>query len=215
MFMYNILAITNRHLCKGDFLEQIKKICLFNNKIQHINSSKNYNKKSVNNIRSISIVLREKDLNERDYELLASKVIRICEEYNTECILHTYYNVARKLGCSKIHLPLHILKSKPYIAEIFDVVGVSIHSVGDALDAKKMNVTYVTAGHIFNTDCKKDIPARGLAFLKNIVNSVDIPVFAIGGISSSNIGYVINYGAFGVCIMSGFMNIENPEDFFL
>ena len=198
MFMYNILAITNRHLCKGDFLEQIKKICLYNNKIQHINSSKNYNKKLVNNISSISIVLREKDLNERDYELLASKVIRICEEYNTECILHTYYNVARKLGCSKIHLPLHILKSKPYIAEIFDVVGVSIHSVDDALDAKNMNVTYVTAGHIFNTDCKKDIP-----------------VFAIGGITSSNIDSVINSGAFGVCIMSGFMNIENIEDFFL
>jgi thiamine-phosphate pyrophosphorylase len=180
-----------------------------------MNSSKNYNKKSVNNISSISIVLREKDLNERDYELLASKVIRICEEYNTECILHTYYNVARKLGCSKIHLPLHILKSKPYIAEIFDVVGVSIHSVDDALDAKNMNVTYVTAGHIFNTDCKKDIPARGLAFLNNIVNSVDIPVFAIGGITSSNIDSVINSGAFGVCIMSGFMNIENIENFFL
>lgn len=213
--MYNILAITNRHLCKGDFLDQIKKICVFNNTIQNIKSSKKYNQNLLNNINSISIVLREKDLDELKYETLASQVIKICEEYNTECILHTYYKTAKKLGCSKIHLPMHVLKSVPHITKIFDVVGVSIHSLEDALCAKSMNVKYITAGHIFNTNCKKEVPARGLTFLNNIVKSVDIPVFAIGGISSSNINSVINSGAIGVCIMSGFMNIKNPEDFFL
>lgn len=213
--MYNILAITNRHLCEGDFLEQIKKICVFNNKIKNIKSSKNHRQKLLSNINSISIVLREKDLDEVKYEILAKEVVKICKEYNTECILHTYYKTAKKLGYSKIHLPMHILKSVPHVTKTFDVVGVSIHSLDDALYAKNMNVKYITAGHIFNTNCKSGVPARGLTFLNNIVNSVDVPVFAIGGISSSNINSVISSGAIGVCIMSGFMTVKNPEDFFL
>ncbi|MGN0144204.1 MAG: thiamine phosphate synthase, partial [Clostridium sp.] len=152
--MYNVLAITNRHLCKNDFLEQIKKICILNNEI-HKNIDLNPN---LNNINSISIVLREKDLNKEDYEILALKVIKICEEYNTECILHTYYNTAEKLGLKKIHVPLDVLKNTPDIINEFDSVGVSIHSLEDALEAEKLGASYITAGHIFDTDCKKGLP---------------------------------------------------------
>ena len=215
--MYNVLAITNRHLCKNNFLEQIKKICILNNEIHKNrftgNSTLNLNN-NLNNINSISIVLREKDLNEEDYEVLALKVIKICEEYNTECTLHTYYNTAKKLGLKKIHVPLDVLKNTQDIINEFDSVGVSIHSIEDALEAEKLGASYITAGHIFDTDCKKGIPGRGLSFLKDVVNAVDIPVFAIGGISPSNIKQVIQCGAYGVCIMSGLMNIDDPKNFF-
>lgn len=214
--MYNVLAITNRHLCKGDFLKQIEKICMFNCRIKNISSGvtekqSNYN---LNNLDSVSIVLREKDLNESDYESLAVKVLKICEEYNTECILHTYYNTAQKLGLKKIHLSLSVLKNNPHIINKFDSVGVSIHSLEDSHTAQKLGVSYMTAGHIFNTDCKKGLPGRGLSFLKGIVNHTDIPVFAIGGICSSNIIDVLQCGASGICVMSGLMSITNPEDFF-
>ena len=106
------------------------------------------------NVSSISIVLREKDLNEYDYEILASKVMKICEEYNTECILHTYYHKALKLGCDKIHLPLHILKSNPNIVKKFNTVGVSIHSIEESICAENLGASYITAGHIFDTNCK-------------------------------------------------------------
>ena len=215
--MYNVLAITNRHLCKTDFLKQIEKICILNDKIHknmlsiNQDTNSNYN---LSNIKSISIVLREKDLNEHDYEKLALKVLKICEEYNTECILHTYYNTAKKLGLKKVHLPLKVLRDNSNIVNEFDSVGVSIHSVSDALEAHKLGASYVTAGHIFDTDCKKGLPGRGLDFLKNVVSSIEMPVFAIGGICSSNIRQVIECGAYGVCVMSGLMNIDNPEDFF-
>lgn len=197
--MYKILAITNRHLCNNDFLRQIENICTLNEKKTEI--------------KSVNIVLREKDLSENDYKDLAAKVMKICKKNNTECILHTYYKVARELNCKKIHLPLHVLKSKPDLCKEFNEVGVSIHSVSEAIEAVNLGATYITAGHIFATDCKKDIPPRGLSFLSSVCSCVNIPVFAIGGISISNAQEAINAGADGICIMSGLMNCKNPKVF--
>ena len=111
--MYKLLAITNRKLCNKDFLEKIQDICRLNEK----------------EIKYVSIVLREKDLSENEYKDLATKVLEVCKNNNTECILHTYFNVAKELECKKIHLSLHLLKSNPNVCNDFDEVGVSIHSV--------------------------------------------------------------------------------------
>ncbi|EPY2274740.1 thiamine phosphate synthase [Clostridium sporogenes] len=197
--MYKLLAITNRHLCNNEFLEQIQDICTLNEKST--------------TIESVSIVLREKDLSERDYKNLAANVLKICKKNNTECILHTYYKVAKELNCKKIHLPLHVLKSNPNIYKDFDEVGVSIHSVSEAIEALNLGATYITAGHIFATDCKKSLPPRGLSFLSSVCSSVNIPVYAIGGISPANAEKAINAGAEGICIMSGLMACKNSKLF--
>ena len=194
-----MLAITNRLLCNNDFLAQLQDICSLNEK------------NSV--IKSVSIVLREKDLSENEYKDLAAKVIKICEKSNTECILHNFYKVARELNCKKIHLHLHVLKSKPDVCKEFKEVGVSIHSANEAIEAINLGATYITAGHIFATDCKKDILPRGLSFLSSVCSSVNIPVFAIGGISLENAQEAINAGADGICIMSGLMNCKDPRGF--
>lgn len=197
--MYKLLAITNRHICNNDFLEQIKDICTLNEKNEVI--------------KSVSVVLREKDLSEKDYKELAAKVLEVCKKNNTECILHTYYKAAKELDCRKIHLPLHVLKSNPRIYREFKEVGVSIHSVSEAIEAVNLGATYITAGHIFATDCKKGLPPRGLDFLSSICSSVNIPVYAIGGISPANAQEAINAGAEGICIMSGLMTCKNPSLF--
>ena len=47
-------------------------------------------------------------------------------------------------------------------------IGVSIHSAEEAKEAVSLGASYLTAGHIFTTDCKKGVPARGLEFLKEV-----------------------------------------------
>ncbi|MHB9940540.1 thiamine phosphate synthase [Clostridium sporogenes] len=197
--MYKLLAITNRHLCNNEFLEQIQDICTLNEKNKVIES--------------VSIVLREKDLSENNYKQLAVNVLKICKKNNTKCILHTYYKVAKELNCKKIHLPLHVLKSNPNIYKDFDEVGVSIHSVSEAIEAMNLGATYITAGHIFATDCKKGLPPQGLSFLSSVCSSVNIPVYAIGGISPANAEKAINAGAEGMCIMSGLMACKSSKLF--
>ena len=191
--MCDILCITNRSLCKEDFLSRIEKIASAKPK---------------------GIVLREKDLTKDEYKSLAIKVIEICKRYNTPCILHTFTSVALELKHPYIHLPLHILEDvTTEEKEKFKVLGASCHSAEYAVKAEKLGCTYITAGHIFDTDCKKGLPGRGLDFLKNVCESVEIPVYAIGGISRENIAQVKNAGAKGVCVMSGVMMCENVKDY--
>ena len=87
----------------------------------------------------------------------------------------------------------------------FDLIGVSVHSVEEAIFAEKMGAGYVTAGHIFLTDCKKGLAARGLPFLKNVCESVGIPVYAIGGITPDHVDAGLGAGAAGFGVMSGIM----------
>ena len=82
-------------------------------------------------------------------------------------IIHFYSEVAEKLNCESIHLPLFKLKEIYEKLSKFKTIGTSVHSVEEAIEAQKLGATYISAGHIFATDCKKDLPPRGLEFLKN------------------------------------------------
>lgn len=181
------ICVTNRTLCRDDFLTRIDHIA----------------KKGV----ADAILLREKDLTEREYLELAEKVLSICKAHNRRCILHTYYKAAKELGCKEIHLPLPLLQKMREEGEKqwFTTVGTSVHSLKQANLAMHLQADYMTAGHIFETDCKKGLPGRGLSFLSKIVCKSEVPVYGIGGISADNAGQIMETGAAGVCIMSGFM----------
>ena len=181
------ICVTNRTLCRDDFLTRIDHIA----------------KKGV----ADAILLREKDLTEREYLELAEKVLSICKSHNRRCILHTYYKAAKELGCKEIHLPLPLLQKmrEEGEKEWFTTVGTSVHSLKQANLAMHLQADYMTAGHIFETDCKKGLPGRGLSFLSKVVCKSEVPVYGIGGISADNAGQIMETGAAGVCIMSDFM----------
>lgn len=188
-----IIAVTNRKLCDGDFLDQIKKITDFG-------------------IRAI--ILREKDLSEAQYEELAAQVLEICQDTDTICILHNFPLVAERLGCDHMHLPLPVFHN--YIEGIRKndkinrenlYIGTSVHSVEQAKEAMTLGASYMTAGHIFSTQCKPGLAPRGIDFLKNICQTVQVPVFGIGGIHPDNMQQVLDAGAAGVCMMSEMMRL--------
>lgn len=92
------------------------------------------------------------------------------------------------------------------------MIGASCHSVEDALEARRLGCTYILAGHIYATDCKKGLPGRGLSFLKQVCDAVSIPVYAIGGINENNIQQTRRAGAKGVCLMSSLMCCGNVQE---
>ena len=191
--MSDILCVTNRRLCSEDFLTQLGKIA---------------------EARPAGIILREKDLSEEEYMELAVKVMKLCTRAGVPCILHSFPSAARQLHAEAIHLPLdQFLTMDEGDKASFRVIGVSCHSPEDAETAEKHGATYITAGHIFDTDCKKGVPGRGLAFLEEVCRAVAIPVYAIGGISPGNIDAVRAAGAAGACVMSGLMQCEDPKDY--
>lgn len=177
----DFLVVTNRKLYTRPIEEQIRRII------------KN---------KPIGIILREKDMDRDEYRDLAVKIIDICRENNIELMLHSYVDVAIELDYKKIHLPLHIARTLEGKISFFDKIGISIHSVEEAIEAETLGASYITAGHIYKTDCKKDLEPRGLDFLKKVCNSVAIPVYGIGGINLNNIEEVKSCGARGGTIMS-------------
>ena len=124
-------------------------------------------------------------------------------------MLHTYLETAAKLQHPYIHLPLFLLRENSGELNDFIEVGCSVHSVEEAEEAQKLGATYLTAGHIYATDCKKGLPPRGTDFLKEVCSAVTIPVYAIGGIhaGTGQIREVMECGASGGCIMSEMMKI--------
>lgn len=162
-----------------------------------------------------TIILREKNISEEEYTKIAKKISLICHKYpNTALTANKYINAAKNCEIRKIQLSFtdFIKYSKlKMLQNDFDSTGVSIHSPTEAVEAEKNGADYIIAGHIFETDCKKGVPHRGINFLKNICDSVKIPVYAIGGITPKNIAEIKKTSAKGVCIMSSAMLVRYPE----
>lgn len=188
-YMSDILCVTNRKLCREDLLKRVERVAACH---------------------PAGVILREKDMSSEEYRTLAEQVMEVCARYDVKCIIHSFADAAAELRAEAIHLPLHILRSMTEIQRAqFCTIGASCHSVEEALDAKALGCTYITAGHVFETDCKKGLPGRGLAFLQEVCASVDIPVYGIGGINPNNISQVRAAGASGVCLMSSLMMSED------
>ena len=194
--------ISNRKLCENENLEkQIKKIFSA------------YEKKIIlKNFEIVALTLREKDLDKNEYLNLVKKIYPICKKYGIDLILHQNYdlNLDEKYNIEGIHLSYEIFKSlnkniREKLIKKYKRIGVSIHSLEEAKDVENLGATYVVAGHIFETDCKKGLEPRGLNFIKELSSILTIPIFAIGGINEENSNLVLNSGAFGVCMMSSLM----------
>ena len=194
--------ITNRKLCENENLER---------QIEKIFSA--YEKKIIlKNFEIVTLTLREKDLDKNEYLKLVEKIYPICQKYRIDLILHQNYdlNLDEKYNIGGIHLSYDNFKSlnkniREELIKKYKRIGVSIHSLEEAKDVENLGATYVVAGHIFETDCKKGLEPRGLNFIKELSSILTIPIFAIGGINEENSHLAINSGAFGVCMMSSLM----------
>lgn len=205
-----IYAITNRKLVSGDeevFFQQIEKIAA---------------------AKPDGIILREKDMAPADYETYAERCQEICDAWGTPLILNHFWKIGEKLGIRRIHLSMPVFRQmigeidgmldinlgvkNEEIHRAWEMIGVSVHSREEAVYVEKAGADYLIAGHIFLTDCKKGIPARGLDFLEEICGAVKIPVFAIGGMNLEHGRAAIEAGASGVCMMSELMESDAPEE---
>ena len=139
-------------------------------------------------------------------------MLSVCDK--DKLIIHNFPETAVKLGVKKIHLPFGAFKDLKG-REDFDLLGTSVHSTEDAIFAEENGADYITAGNIFETDCKKGLKGKGVNFLRNVCDSVNIPVYAIGGINADTAKELksVNSKNFaGVCVMSLLMQSENIND---
>jgi len=126
--------------------------------------------------------------------------------------VNDYVDIAMEIGADGVHLG----QSDMPIAEAREIcgdkliIGLSTHSVEQAIDADQEDVDYITIGPIFKTRVK-DYEV-GIEIIKPVLDNVLKPVIAIGGINMENIDEVLGQGAESVAVISAVVSAENVNE---
>lgn len=190
--LQNVICITDRHLCRRPFQEQMRIVTAHQPK---------------------AVILREKDVMEDAYRILVSRILPVCEESGVPLIVHTFADVALEMKTPRLQIPLSQLREMPEeTRKRFEVLGTTVHSVEDAKEAVSLGATYLTASLATGGAHEKyGEQNRLLEFLEEISHAVDIPVYALGGASREDISDCLARGAAGICMMSRLMTMDEGE----
>lgn len=183
-----LYLITNRKIVKKQYIDVIKDA--INNGVD-------------------AIILREKDLTYEELYIIASKIKSLIKDKNILLIVNNDINVAKTIKTDGYHIGYEkFINEKP---KFKGLIGVSVHNLEEAILAEKEGADYLLISHIFKTDCKKDLTPKGIKFIEEVKENVEVPVIALGGINLDNVNEVINAGADGVAVMSLIMASDTPD----
>ena len=179
-----------------------------------IGSEENFLKTIKESIKGgVSIVqLREKTADTLDFYNLALKVKKITTKYKVPLIINDRVDIALAVDADGVHVGQSDMPCKVVRELIGDekIIGVSAHNVSEALKAQKDGADYLGSGAVFTTQTKSDANTVTKEELKEIVEAVDIPVVAIGGINHDNAHELNGSGIAGLSVVSAIMSSENP-----
>ncbi|WP_334293314.1 thiamine phosphate synthase [Maledivibacter halophilus] len=151
--------------------------------------------------------LREKNLDDDSFLKLAVEMKELSRRYNVPFVINDNIDIALKSNADGVHIgqdDMPIEEAKKIIGGD-KILGVSVGTVDEAILAEKLGADYLGVGAIFSTSTKKD--ARNISYeaLKEICESVSIPVVAIGGINKDNIEELRGSGIDGVAVISAIL----------
>lgn len=185
------MVITDRSLCKKDPVILISKLSSYGVK---------------------AIQLREKDL-PAEVLLTLAKSIKLRLKNQTRLIINDRLDIALLCDADGLHSPVNGVNAKQiknYSKRL--ILGKSVHSVNEAVKAETNGFDYLIFGPVFRTPAKiKYGKPQGLKSLSKVCQSVNIPIFAVGGITPNRVKKCLDAGAYGVAAIRQFMTSQNIE----
>jgi len=159
-----------------------------------------------------ALQIREKDLSSRELVNLSERLYERARRYKAKVLINDRIDIAVATGLDGVHLGVNSLPVDVVRRKWGDLlIGVSTHSLEEALEAQSGGADFITFGPVYETPSKiKYGPPKGIEALKEVCSKVSIPVFAIGGINIDNIKEVIEAGAYGVALISAIMASRTP-----
>ena len=159
------------------------------------------------------VQLREKDLNEEDFLAEAIEIRALCRQYNVPFFINDNVEIAIKCKADGIHVGQDDMAASSVRQKVGDdmMIGVSVHSVSEALEAVKNGADCLGVGAVFPSSTKTDASLVSKDVLCDICDAVDIPVVAIGGISKSNLSELSGTGVDGVALVSAIFAAKDIE----
>lgn len=159
------------------------------------------------------VQLREKALSDEAFLAEARLIGSLCKSRGVPFIINDNIDVALKCGADGIHIgqddmPLTEARRK---CGSDMIIGVSVHSVEEALRAEADGADYLGIGAVFPTSTKDDAQLLELDTLRAICSAVGIPTVAIGGICRSNIAQLAGSGVDGIALVSAIFSADDIE----
>ena len=159
------------------------------------------------------VQLREKELDDEAFLNEAIEISALCKQYRVPFFINDNVEIAIKCHADGIHVGQEDMEAAQVRQRVGDdmIIGVSVHSVEEALEAVRNGADCLGVGAMFSTSTKTDVNVLPKETLRDICASVDIPVVAIGGIGKSNISQLASTGVDGVALVSAIFAADDIE----
>lgn len=154
-----------------------------------------------------SVQLREKQMSKKEIHREALAIRALTEKNNTTFIINDYIDIALAVNADGVHLGQEDMpvKEARKIMGKNKIIGISTHSLMQALRAQEAGADYIGFGPIFRTSTKDAGYPKGLKALEEIRKHIKIPIVAIGGVIPENASSVLAAGADAVAVMSAIL----------
>ena len=159
------------------------------------------------------VQLREKELSQEEFLAEAMEISSLCRKHGVPLFINDNVDVAIACHADGIHVGQSDLEAAQVRQRVGDnlMIGVSVHSVEEALEAVKQGADCLGVGAMFATSTKTDVDVLPMETLRAICDAVEIPVVAIGGINRNNIPRLSGTGVDGVALVSAIFGAEDIE----
>ena len=157
--------------------------------------------------------LREKEKSTREYIELAEKVHAITRRYNVPLIIDDRVDVALAIDAEGVHVGASDMPvaTARRLMGADKIVGATAKTVPWAMDVYQQGADYLGVGAIFPTTTKVITVLTATETLRDICNTVPIPVNAIGGLNKDNIDVLEGIPVAGICVVSAIMKADDPK----
>ena len=159
------------------------------------------------------VQLREKELSDEDFLAEAIEISALCKKYGVPFFINDNVEIAVMCKADGIHVGQEDMAATK-VRELVGpdmMIGVSVHTVSEALEAVAAGADCLGVGAMFSTSTKADADVLPMDTLRDICAAVDVPVVAIGGIGKSNIDQLKGTGVDGVALVSAIFSAEDIE----
>ena len=159
------------------------------------------------------VQLREKELNEEDFLKEAIELAALCKRYGVPFFVNDNVEIAVACKADGIHVGQEDMETAKVRERVGDdmMIGVSVHTVEEALIAVEHGADCLGLGTVFPTTTKTDVDVMPRELMQEICRAVEIPVVAIGGINESNLMQLAGTGVDGVALVSAIIAAEDIE----
>ena len=159
------------------------------------------------------VQLREKELDEDEFLAEAIEIAALCKMYDVPFFINDNVDIAIKCKADGIHVGQEDMVAAQVRQKVGEdmMIGVSVHSVEEALDAVRNGADCLGVGAMFSTSTKADVDVLPKEVLRDICEVVDVPVVAIGGIGKGNMLELAGTSVDGVALVSAIFAADDIE----